>query len=140
MGEMSGWGIAFLLFVSLLTIMWLFMLIGTLTELIVRPIAALVRLGAIVGFYLGFGLFSMLVILFDQGAIDTWWFDGAWMLYGVIVFGFVLGALCWRLRERMDRRRRYKDVSSLIRDDAIAVHRTIAEEDRKRLGRGQAEQ
>ena len=140
MDEMSGWGIAFTLFVGLLTITWLILLIRTLTELIVRPIAALVRLGALAGFYLGFGLFAALVIMFDQGTIDTWWFDGAWMLYGVIVIGFGLGALCWRLRERMDRRRRYKDVSSLIRDDAIAVHRTIAEGERKRLGRGRAAQ
>ncbi|HLS92120.1 MAG TPA: hypothetical protein VK015_01235, partial [Microbacterium sp.] len=60
MDEMSGWGIAFTLFVGLLTITWLILLIRTLTELIVRPIAALVRLGALAGFYLGFGLFAAL--------------------------------------------------------------------------------
>ena len=140
MDEMSGWGIVLTLFLGLLTITWLILLIRTLTELIVRPIAALVRLGALVGFYLGFGLFAMLVLMFDQGTIDTWWFDGAWMLYGVIVIGFVLGVLCWRLRERMDRRRAYKDVSSLVRADAIAVHKAIAEEESKRLGREHTEQ
>lgn len=137
---MSGWGIAFTLFLGLLTITWLILLIRTLVELIVRPIAALVRLGALVGFYLGFGLFAMLVVMFDQGTIDTWTFDGAWMLYGVIVIGFVLGTLCWRLRERMDRRRAYKDVSSLVRADAVEVHKAIAREESKRQRREQAGQ
>lgn len=135
---MTGWGIAFVLFLGLLTIVWLGLLFRTLVELIVRPIAALVRLGALVGFYLGFGLFAMLVVMFDQGTIDTWMFDGAWMLYGVIVIGFVLGTLCWRLRERMDRRRAYKDVSSLVRADAVEVHKVIAREENKRQRREQA--
>jgi hypothetical protein len=40
----------------------------------------------------------------------------------------------------MDRRRAYKDVSSLVRADAIAVHKAIAQEESTRLGREQTEQ
>jgi len=138
MDEMSGWGIAFTLFLGLLTITWLILLIRTLVELIVRPIAALVRLGALVGLYFGCAALAILVTMFDMGHMDTWWFDGAWMLYGMMVIGFVLGIVCWRLRERMDRRRAYKDVSSLVRADAVEVHKVIAREESKRQRREQA--